>query len=230
MTPTDQPAKENDLAKDPEFEDVFGDADPKVVQLRPPSPLARLAEIGFEELVLPALPIDAALAPTSKVSPEDRGKVPGRRKRDGTWTGWPDWTNPNKQMSAESIKKYDVIDCGTCIRTGAVVGADLDITDTALADAAEQAALRILGVAPRRGRSNSAKRLLPYRIAAPLTKIRLTFQRGEDTHAVEILGQGQQFVAYGRHPSGASYEWSRGDLSEVGRERLTLVTTRSWPT
>jgi len=209
------------------FAEVF-DADgaptADVVQLRQPGPLARLAEVGFAQYVLPAIPINATLAATSRVARGDRGKVPGKRKRDGTWTGWPKWTDTAEQLSAESIKKYDVIDCGTCVRTGAVVGVDLDITAARLVEAVEQAAVRVMGPAPRRGRSNSARRLLPYRIATPLKKIKLTFARGFEEHAVEILGQGQQFVAYGQHPSGVSYEWTRGDLCELGFAGLIPVT------
>jgi hypothetical protein len=52
----------------------------------------------------------------------------------------------------------------------------------------------------------------------------LTFQRGAETHAVEILGQGQQFISHGMHPSGVSYEWTRGDLCELGFAGLMLVT------
>ena len=65
------------------------------------------------------------------------------------------------------------------------------------------------------------KALLPFCAAEPFDKItsRWFALPGEDWtvagfrgHRVEILGAGQQFVAFGRHPRGTFYRWTRGSL------------------
>src|SRR5262249_36784914 len=147
----------------------------------------------------------------------------GARRSDGLWTGWWlfTWTDLTRWMSAEEIAKYDAIDCGVCVRTGLVDGVDMDIEDAQLVEAVEQAALDLLGPAPCRGRSNSAKRLLPYRSQTPHKKI--TLELGT-AGKVEILGAGQQFIATGTHPSGVPYKWARGDLCKTGLAGLTPVT------
>lgn len=55
-----------------------------------------------------------------------------------------------------------------------------------------------------RVRDNSPCRLLPYRAAeGEPPKRRIAGRHGK----VEVLGRGQQFMAYGRHPSGAELCW-----------------------
>ena len=60
-----------------------------------------------------------------------------------------------------------------------------------------------------RTRENSARCLLVYRAAEGLPrKRRLVGASHTDDHAckIEVLGKGQQFVAYGRHPSGVELQ------------------------
>lgn len=106
---------------------------------------------------------------------------------------------------------------------------DIDIKDTALADEIEAIARDIIGLGPVRGRPDSAKRLILYRAADGEPRKRKVWSK-ECPHAVEALGFGQQFVAFGKHPDGADYEWrdgmspltmARDDLPAIAEDELT---------
>ena len=91
---------------------------------------------------------------------------------------------------------------GVGLRTGRLVGVDLDIEDPDLAHAAAQVVEARLGATLMRvGRW--PRRLLVYRTDQPFAKLAVT--------GAEVLGAGQQFVAFGRHPAGRLYGWPLGD-------------------
>lgn len=106
---------------------------------------------------------------------------------------------------------------------------DIDIYDAEIADRMEQWVLdNIEGAedAPRRvGRQ--PKRLLMFRADAPFHKVQAEYKdsRGQK-HKIEVLGVGQQFVAYGIHPdTKRPFSWTSLDEpldSEVGS--LPLLT------
>jgi archaellum biogenesis ATPase FlaH len=63
-------------------------------------------------------------------------------------------------------------------------------------------------------------RLLPYRIEnAGARKIIIKLSCGK----LEFLGKGQQFVGFGRHPSGIDYEWQGQPLDEIEIDELPVV-------
>jgi hypothetical protein len=71
------------------------------------------------------------------------------------------------------------------------------------------------------------KTLLVYRTNTPFKKIRsATYEdRFGDINAVEILGDGQQFVAFAEHPDTFKpYRWDGPDVSQVERADLPLLT------
>lgn len=96
---------------------------------------------------------------------------------------------------------------------------DLDILDAELAVGMEVFVAGLLGDAPVRiGRA--PKRLMVYRTATPFRKVTsAAFVDDEGrTHRVEILGDGQQYVAFGVHPdTGKPYQW----VGEVPDPRKT---------
>ena len=93
---------------------------------------------------------------------------------------------------------------GVGLRTGGLVGIDIDILDPDPAHAAEAVARRVLGETPLLRVGLWPKRLLIYRTDAPFRKLQVP--------GLEILGQGQQFVAFGIHPgTGQPYHWPEGD-------------------
>ena len=115
----------------------------------------------------------------------------------------------------------------TGIRTRRAPAIDIDVRDRAVADNLERelramfpdATLRVrIGMPP--------KRLIPFRCETPFKKLAVTFKSPDGTvHKVEVLGDGQQFVADGIHPdTGQPYTWRDGaDLLSVTHERLPLL-------
>lgn len=109
---------------------------------------------------------------------------------------------------------------GVGLRTGALVGIDIDVLDPDLAQQIERLVRDRLGETLNRV-GLWPKRLLPYRIEAPLRKITWGHTRGAQ---VEVLGQGQQFVAFGIHPAtGVPYEWVGGTPLEVPFTALPAI-------
>jgi hypothetical protein len=114
---------------------------------------------------------------------------------------------------------------GTALNTGVLCNglrsADMDIDDEQVATACVEIALRMLGPAPEKYRSNSSRCTLVYRAAEGEPQKRtLVGTKGK----IEILGKGQQFVAFGTHPSGAELLWRDRDLYEITRDDLTAIT------
>lgn len=186
----------------------------------------RLGLAGFAPDLLPIIPPNATLSPQTSVPPENRGKTPGvYNASDGTWHGFQHWREHTAtETDLERWAKWSAASIG--VKTGRTVGVDIDIADPSLAAACEAAAVRILGPAPCRI-GQAPKRLLPYRIASPVGKRTVVVERpgGGDVQKVEILCDGQQFVAHGIHPkTGKPYTWRRGDLESVTLAGLTEIT------
>jgi len=107
-------------------------------------------------------------------------------------------------------------DHGVGLRTGTLVALDIDIVDPDQAHDIMELAHRRLGETLLRvGRW--PKRLLLYRNETPIPKI--------DVKPIEILGRGQQFVAFGIHENtGRPYEWRFGETPlDVALEDLPLA-------
>lgn len=86
---------------------------------------------------------------------------------------------------------------------------DLDIYDAEMAEKMEAWCLAEFGATPVRvGRA--PKRLLMYCAETPFTKMFSTYADARGTkHKIEVLGAGQQFVAYGIHPdTKRPFEWT----------------------
>lgn len=62
------------------------------------------------------------------------------------------------------------------------------------------------GEAPMRMRGNANRVALLYR-ATEGTPTKVKVWNSDNKEGVEVLGHGQQFMAYGRHPSGADFVW-----------------------
>lgn len=98
---------------------------------------------------------------------------------------------------------------------------DVDIDDTAVASEVERTAKAMVGSCPVRRRADSARALLLYRAAyGEPGKRTLQGANGK----VEVLGRGQQFVAFGIHEKGAAYEWPEGSPAPYAVSLLTAVT------
>ncbi len=90
----------------------------------------------------------------------------------------------------------------TGILCDGIRGIDGDIDDAESAATARRIVLDVLGPSTVvRTRPDSSRFLIVYRGTGRKRVIKT------DAGKVEILGQGQQFVAYGVHPDGAPFEW-----------------------
>ena len=124
--------------------------------------------------------------------------MPGTKKpglfKGGAWRDYPGWTKHGTRPTSE----HELIvwsgwpDAGIGIPTGTVIGVDIDIRDDELASRLEQLAREMLGDTPAVRFGLPPKRLLVYRAAEPLS--------GMKAHPIEVLGLGQQFVAFADHP------------------------------
>jgi hypothetical protein len=114
----------------------------------------------------------------------------------------------------------------TGIRTQRAPAVDIDVYDAAMADRVE-AVLQSAVSAPLRKRIGMPpKRLIPFRCDTPFSKIIAKFKSPNDDkiHTVEVLGDGQQYIAEGIHPdTGLPYTWEGGDLLDVDRGQLPLL-------
>lgn len=92
---------------------------------------------------------------------------------------------------------------GVGLRTGNLVGIDIDVLDPEIAYQLGQIVERRIGPAPMRV-GLWPKRLYLARTGTPFAKL--------SARKLEILGLGQQFVAFGIHPdTGQPYYWPAGD-------------------
>jgi putative DNA primase/helicase len=116
----------------------------------------------------------------------------------------------------------------TGIRTKYAPAVDIDIYDATMAERIE-GALRATVSQPSllRRIGKPPKRLVPFRCDVPFAKIIAKFKApGDDKtiHTIEVLADGQQYIAEGDHPdTGQPYRWEGGDLLSVPREQLPLL-------
>src|SRR6516164_7723789 len=116
----------------------------------------------------------------------------------------------------------------TGIRTRYTPGFDIDIYDPNIADQVQQALLNMI---PQQGTilkraGLPPKRLIPLRCETPFKKIIATFRSPDDiVHKVEVLADGQQFVAEGIHETTQQpYRWADNvNLLNVAHAHLPLV-------
>jgi hypothetical protein len=175
-------------------------------------PFTDYAGTPFVPHLLPVIPKGAPIA--SKIEPEKAGKIPGLREPGG-WTGFKGW--PSMTTPEGVLPKWDswypngrpIIG----LRGAELPGVDMDADHPTAAEIVEEQARRHLGPAPKRGRANSRKYLLMYRLKAgepPITKKRIDFEDPfGDRYAIELLGRGQHYVIEGEHPLGRSIRMGR---------------------
>jgi hypothetical protein len=159
----------------------------------------------------------------------DEGKIP----RGPEWQMHP--TTPERLELLERLYPNAL---STGLVCDDVVGIDIDILHKATADAVEQAirdcfpGRRLLvryGQAP--------KRLLLFRTAQPVTPFKVKFcapetaglevldGRKKKGPGIEILGKGNQFVAFGIHEATKQpYLWPDGSPLDVRRDELPEIT------
>lgn len=136
------------------------------------------------------------------------------------------------EASAQEVRKWannGYRASGVGILCGNVIGVDIDILDKEISKKVIDWCIRNLGQAPQRV-GLAPKTLFVFRTEVPFTKISSNTYSDffEDVHKIEILGKGQQFVAYAKHPdTGRSYKWVNGPgISDIPFEELPLITRK----
>jgi P4 family phage/plasmid primase-like protien len=152
------------------------------------------------------------MSPASKLTEANKGRVPSTYDGARRITGMLKWTELPAVAARSRIGSWMAEpDYGICIRTGGpdgLVAIDVDVDDPDRAAAVVTLTGDMLGVLPTRVRVNSARVLFLIRVdGEPLYK-RVAYLAGDDK--VEVLANGQQFVACGTHHKGQRYEWAGG--------------------
>ena len=107
----------------------------------------------------------------------------------------------------------------TGLRTGRLVGVDIDIVPAAHVQAIKDLATTLLGHTSLE-RIGDKGAMLCYRNETPIGKITVSGRHSVQPGKVEILGVGRQFVSYGIHPdTGKPYTWTNALLG--GKSLLT---------
>jgi hypothetical protein len=178
-----------------------------------------LAQLGYTDLVS-VTPPGAKLAPESSLPASQLGKIPGLQRKDGLWVGY-NWRD--KQLPFEAIDKSGA---NIGILATRFPGLDIDSEDPALTLWAKHIADDVLGWAPVR-LSREPRRLLMFVCARdkPIKKRKLTVVYEGQAHSIELLGDGQQYLIHGTHPSGVRYRWAAdAKMPSSGPGGLTLIT------
>lgn len=128
-----------------------------------------------------------------------KGKVPMAK-------GWNTRLNTIDAAGAERACHPGATSTG--LRTGRLVGVDIDIVPTKHVEAIKLLATQVLGYASLE-RVGAKGAMLCYRNETPISKITVSGKHPTKPGKIEILGTGQQFVGYGPHPdTGKSYTWT----------------------
>src|ERR1700679_2272745 len=146
-------------------------------------------------------------------------------KKAPSLTGWPDYVT----TAADVVKWYSNgrANHGVGINARYTPAIDVDILDEAAAQEMSDLIDEIFpGEALMTRTGRAPKLLIPFRSDDPFKKLTSNvYTDGTNDHKVEILGDGQQWVAYHVHPeTGKDYTWwdGVGDLGISDVERADL--------
>jgi hypothetical protein len=145
-------------------------------------------------------------------------KKPGRFV-GGTWRDYPGWTKHCLRLTTDNeIAVWTQWpDAGIGIAGGTVAAVDIDVADGEMAVRIAELARERLGETTALRIGRAPKRLLVYRTEAPFKGFKLS--------PIEILCEGQQFVAFHIHPdTGRPYEWPEESLADIDIGRLPAIT------
>ena len=149
---------------------------------------------------------------------------PGSKKpgvyRGKAWHDYPQWSRHCERDTTDNEVDIwaDWPQAGIGVAAGRVIGIDIDVAHSEpLALSIEALAKRMLGDTPAVRIGRAPKRLLVYRAAQPF--------KGFKYPPIEVLGLGQQFLAYGIHPDTEQpYHWPVQSLAELRLDDLPAIT------
>ncbi|CAH3623829.1 VapE domain-containing protein [Enterobacter hormaechei] len=149
----------------------------------------------------------ATISPNSKL--KMLGKTPSLYNRDRLATGIAQWTE-HVVTEHDFARWSNEPDYGICVRTGhGWLALDCDSEDEDIQADIHKTLVQLLGeLPPRRWRANSNKCL--YLLAVDGDFRKRIHRLAGDMGIIELLANGQQFVACGTHSSGSRIEWDGG--------------------
>ncbi|TQD17689.1 replication protein [Enterobacter hormaechei] len=149
----------------------------------------------------------ATISPNSKL--KMLGKTPSLYNRDRLAVGIKDWTE-HVVTEHDFARWSNEPDYGICVRTGhGWLALDCDSEDEDIHADIRKTLVQMFGeLPPRRWRANSNKCL--YLLAVDGDFRKRIHRLAGDMGIIELLANGQQFVACGTHSSGARIEWDGG--------------------
>ena len=123
--------------------------------------------------------------------------------------GWQNDDPTEERLTALAERGYN--DGNVGINTRFTPAIDLDVYDDVVAKVMEDyLAERYGDICVRVGMA--PKRLVVFRTTTPFRKMFASYSDGKTNHKIEVLGNGQQFVAYGIHPDTKKpYVWTSLD-------------------
>ncbi len=140
-----------------------------------------------------------------------------KRKDEVMWRPLFDWQNSNHLPHIYEHAGPS----GIGIICGEVVGIDIDILDAKTASTVLGIANHVLGRSEFLRYGQKPKAMILYRTNEPFTKMKI----GSGDCAVEILGDGQQLVAFNSRGEGKPpYEWALGGFSPENESTKELIT------
>ena len=198
---------------------------------------------------IPIVPPEAAdeLAPNCRFNPEELGKLPGRKTRNG-WSGF-NWVHHTP--THQECVRWTCDGAGVGLRLGqalrapdddprptfSTVALDIDVTDPRLARVVSETIQRTLDCEPAERVGSWPKRLVLLRVSnyptGGITPHKIWIKQAKDTdtdtpvvrHCVELRGRGQQVVVSGIHPkTGRPYRWSRDPLEKMESDAIPTVS------
>jgi hypothetical protein len=159
------------------------------------------------------------------------GKIPSQFNASGEAHGLLNWQRREILSNEIAIWSKDPR-LNICVRTGAISGVyaiDVDVDDLR-SDEIHNIVDDVIGAGMFiRARENSRKFLIPFTMenAGPCPKRRIRLDNNPKGPAIELLADGQQFVAAGSHSSGVRYQWLPSYPTELKSLTLEQVN-RIW--
>ena len=176
--------------------------------------------------IAPALPKYASLAPSLLGAGYEPIPIRPGTKRPAPRRNWQKPIPGDFQAWQRSYP-----DCGIGLLTRWTPACDIDFLDQAIGDEIEALARQMLGDSTLLRFGKAPKRLLVFKTAAPFAKLKSNVLLAPDDpadgkgHAVEILCDGQQFVAFGIHSdTGKPYCWPGSSPQDTPAAELLNIT------
>ncbi len=154
--------------------------------------------------------------PLAVYGPKEKVNAPGKQPVGKGWQERPKGAEPS---AVTHPPMENALNTGILCNGLRAIDIDIDCLETA--EKVTVLTRSILGGAPVRYRTDSPRRLMLFRAATgEPRKLLISGLRGK----VEILGRGQQFVAFGIHPNGSPYEWGPKEFATYDYNLLNQVS------